>query len=66
MAVHYPARFIFNQIDQRYTVTFFDLPEAITEGETLEEAYTNAAEVLALTLEGRSVERIEIPSPSRI
>lgn len=66
MVVHYPARFIFDQIDQRYTVTFFDLPEAITEGETLEEAYINASEVLALTLEGRLVEGIAIPSPSRI
>jgi antitoxin HicB len=40
---------------------FIDLPEAITEGETLEEVFFNAAEVLTLTLEGRIDEGIDIP-----
>lgn len=34
-----------------YTVTFRDVPEAITEGSTLEEALHYAQEVLVLALE---------------
>lgn len=51
-------------MEKRYTVHFPDLPEAITEGETLEEAIFNASEVLTLTLEGRIEEGMEIPIPS--
>ena len=45
----YPAKISFNKSDQRYLVSFYDLKEAITEGETLEEALFNASEVLTLT-----------------
>jgi antitoxin HicB len=46
-----------------FTVTFPDLPDAITEGDTEAEALLNAAEVLTLTLEGRRDEGEEIPEP---
>lgn len=36
-----------------YTVTFPDIAEAITEGDTLEQALFNAAEALTLALEAR-------------
>ncbi len=49
--------------DGRYFVSFPDLEEAITEGETLEEALFNAQEVLTLTLESRVDEGLEIPEP---
>jgi len=65
MNVLYPAIFEYGKSDKRYTVHFPDLPEAITEGETLEEASFNASEVLTLTLEGRVDEGIDIPRPSR-
>ncbi len=65
MNVLYPAIFDYNRTEKRYTIHFIDLPEAITEGETLEEAFFNASEVLTLTLEGRIDEGIEIPKPSR-
>jgi antitoxin HicB len=64
MNVLYPAIINFNRSDKRYNVRFPDLPEAITEGETLEEALANASEVLTLTLEGRIDEGMEIPRPS--
>lgn len=64
MKILYPALFEYDETDHRYAVSFPDLPEAITEGETLEEARFNAAEVLTLTLEGRMDEKLEIPSPS--
>jgi len=65
MNVLYPAIFEYDKSEKRYTVHFPDLPEAITEGETLEEAFFNASEVLTLTLEGRIDEEMEIPMPSR-
>lgn len=64
MNVLYPALFEYDASERRYTVLFPDLPEAITEGETLEEALFNAAEVLTLTLEARADEGMEVPRPS--
>lgn len=63
MNVKYPC-IIKRQEDSRYLVLFPDLEEALTEGESLEEALFNATEVLTLTLEGRFDEKIEIPYPS--
>src|ERR1700733_4567739 len=65
MNVFYPAIFEYNKIEDRYTVYFPDLSEAVTEGETYEEAYFNAVAVLTLTLEGRIEEGMEIPQPSK-
>ncbi len=47
-----------------FTVTFPDLPDAITEGDSESEALFHAAEVLTLTLDGRMEEGDEIPEPS--
>ena len=63
MKILYPA--LITQVDDRYLVHFPDLAEAITEGETLEEALFNAADVLTLTLEGRMEEHLIIPQPSQ-
>lgn len=46
----YPALFDPDEV-QGYTVTFPDLPGCITEGDTIDEAYKNAVEALALYLE---------------
>jgi len=64
MNVLYPAYFHYDEHEKRYTITFPDLSEAITEAEKLEEAYFNASEVLTLTLKGRMEEDMEIPIPS--
>ncbi len=66
MNVLYPAIFKYDKSEKRYTISFPDLPEAITEAKTLEEAMLNASEVLTLTLEGRMDEGMEIPSPSHL
>jgi antitoxin HicB len=47
-----------------YTVTFRDVPEAITDGETLEEALKYAAEALELALEHYLDERRITPAPT--
>lgn len=65
MKIIYPA-IIKKDKGDHYLVTFPDLPEAITEGDTLEEALFNASEVLTLTLEGRAEEEMDIPTPSII
>ena len=65
MIISYPASIECDE-DQRYFVTFPDLEEAITEGETLEEALFNASEVLTVTLEGRVDEKIPIPKASKL
>lgn len=62
MDIHYPA--VMTAEGTGYTVQFVDLEEAFTEGDTLEQALYNAAEVLTLTLEGRIEEGLPIPEPS--
>ena len=49
---------------QGFFVQFFDIPEAITEGESEEEALFNASESLTLAIEGRLEEGVEVPQPS--
>jgi antitoxin HicB len=63
MNIGYPA-ILAPQKEGGYCVSFPDLPEAITEGDTLDEALFNASEVLTLTLDGRLEEGMEIPVPS--
>ena len=65
MNVLFPAHITYDKEDARYFVEFPDIPEAITEGESLEEAYFNAQEVLTLAIEGRLEEGLEVPEPSR-
>lgn len=48
-----------------YTVTFPDLPEAITSGAGRDDAVTQAADCLACALAGRMVDGIQIPRPSK-
>ena len=66
MNILYPAQINYDAKEKRYFVQFIDLEEAITEGDTFEEALFNASEVLTLTLEGRMDEEIQIPGPSEI
>jgi antitoxin HicB len=51
------------QADGKFLVTFPNFEEAFTEGDTYEEAFLNAEEVLTLTLEGRLEEDIPVPLP---
>jgi antitoxin HicB len=49
-----------------FTVTFPDIPEAITEGDSREEALFNATEVLGLCLEVRIDEGEVLPQPGTV
>ena len=59
----YPAR-LAGEPDGRYTVTFPDLPDAITQGEDRDDAIAMAADCLAETIGARIAERDDIPAPS--
>lgn len=48
-----------------FTVTFPDIPEAITEGDTREEAIFNATEALGLCLDVRMEQDEALPKPTR-
>lgn len=48
-----------------YTVTFPDLPDAITQGEDRGDALAMAADCLAETIGARIAERADVPAPSR-
>jgi len=62
MKIEYPA--IFDPADEGgFTITFPDFPEAISEGDSLEEANYNSIEVLALTLKSRMEDNELIPLP---
>lgn len=56
----YPA--VFKQDGSHVMVTFPDVPEAMTQGDTAEEAYAAAQEVLGLALEDYK----ELPTPSTL
>lgn len=60
----YPA--VFTEEDCGYSVSFPDLPNCFTSGETLGEAIEMAADVLCLTLYEMEQAGTEIPAPSAL
>lgn len=50
--------------DSGYVVTCRDFPEVITQGETLQDALTEAADALEEAIAGRISDGREIPTPS--
>lgn len=61
----YPAKFTEDKDDGGYVVTFRDLPEAVTQGETVEECIIEAKDCLDEALTGRIYYEEEIPEPSK-
>ncbi len=53
-------------IDGGYVVTFPDLPEAITQGDTIEECLTEAKDCLEESIALRIDDNLDIPEPSSI
>ena len=62
----YPATFTEDMEAGGYTVTFRDVPEAITEGDTLEEATIQAEDALesALAMYVTAHEKLPAPTPA--
>jgi antitoxin HicB len=63
MEIRYPAIFE-TQPNGGFFVSFVDLPDTFTEGETKEEALFNASEVLSAMLVWRLDEAKDVPAPS--
>ena len=61
----YPVRLTRDRKDGGYVVTSRDVPEAITQGETLEEALAEAEGAIQAAIEGRIEDGLEIPVPSQ-
>lgn len=62
--MRYPARF--EASNDGFTVTFRDIPEAITDGETLEEAHVMAADALLTAMDFYFEDRRNVPLPSKM
>ena len=61
----YPA--IFHKAEEGgFWITFPDLPECITEGDDMEEAYNMAVDALGLTLTDRITSKEALPKASEI
>ena len=62
--LRYPARFEPAE-EGGYVVTFRDIPEAITQGDTLEEARSEAADALLTSMDFYFEDRRPVPAPSK-
>lgn len=62
----YPAKLILDAEGNGYTVTFRDIPEAITEGDTRDEALLNAETALESALALYVTAHEPLPTPSAI
>lgn len=61
----YPA--LFHKAEEGgYWITFPDIPECITEGDDMEEAYNMAVDALGLALTERMKENEEVPVASNV
>lgn len=61
----YPARFTRDRKDGGYVVSFRDVPEAITQADSLAGCVEEAAGALQAAIEGRIMDDLEIPVASR-
>jgi antitoxin HicB len=61
----FPVTLTPDSIDGGYVVTFRDLPEAITQGDTEEEALIEATDCLEEAIAARIDEKLDIPHPSK-
>ena len=60
----FPASLIPDSDDGGYVVTFRDLPEAITQGDSIEVALREAADCIEEAIAARIDDRLDIPEPS--
>lgn len=61
----YPVTLAADEVDDGFIVTCRDLPEAVTQGDTLEEAIEAAEGALEAAIEMRIEDGMDIPLPSK-
>jgi antitoxin HicB len=62
----YPAKLTPDKVEGGFVVRFIDLPEAITQGNDIEDALGEASDCLEEAIANRIVMGLPIPKPSRI
>ena len=62
---NYPAKFKHDKKEGGFVITFRDIPEAITQAETIEECFIEAADCLEEAITGRIDDNLIIPKPSK-
>jgi antitoxin HicB len=62
--MEYPAKFTADRESGGFVVTFPDVPQAITQGDTLEEAMSMASEALELALTFYTEQWRDLPAPT--
>ena len=60
----FPVTLRTDEVDGGLTATFHDLPEAITQGENIEDVLNEAADCLEEAIANRVIRRLPIPTPS--
>jgi len=63
--MEYPAKFTSDKAAGGFVVTFPDVPEAITQGDTMEEAMAMASEALELAFTFYTEKWADLPEPSQ-
>ena len=61
--MHYPITI--EKVNGLYSVSFKDIPEAVTQGETEEEAKANAADALLTAMDFYFEDRRRVPLPTQ-
>lgn len=61
---NFPARFTRDRTEGGFIISFRDIPEAITEAETIEDCFVEAADCLEEAIAGRIDDGLDIPKPS--
>jgi antitoxin HicB len=62
---NYPAKFKHDKKDDGFVITFRDVPEAITQADTIEDCFIEAADCLEEAIAGRIDDNLVIPEPSK-
>ena len=61
--IFYPA--IFHKAEEGgFWITFPDIPECMTQGDDMQQAYEMAVDALGLAITSRQEEKIDLPTPS--
>ena len=61
----FPAKFLHDKEEGGFIISFRDIPESITQAETIEECFVEAADCLEEAIAGRIDDRVDIPKPSK-
>ncbi len=62
---NYPAKFKNDKAEGGFIITFRDIPEAITQAETIEDSFIEAVDCLEEAIAGRIDDNLVIPEPSK-